>query len=519
MDLLSDDIFHHVLSFLPSRQDIANLALTNSRAFRYLHQADSANSIFMNLWQAQFGTNGDRLSFHSLFYLPKFVQQNTTATTTTAAAASNKTSSCHRTAKVGILSTAQERAALRYDNGHDDGHSTCMGYFGMELLWNDGPVVVWGDFSGVRLFSHGVESLLSVGAATTTDPTTDPRGERAMIAMGEEESHVLTVVSWPEQKLFFVGFSSGKVMCIQVQWNDATNQYSYSYRSSASHHTNEVTSLCVLPCLGLLSASVDGNVYKYPNAGLDGSLDNAICIFQVGNPVLTMDTIMHKGRCFVVTGDQGAHISLWWEVNDNDWQHSYSSVDEQCVPMEIIVWSTNSELYVIVGVSDGRLLCWRVDDLWELERMDDRANCWNGGRPVECLHVLGNLLLVGAGRKLGVFTLPDVRQEVPMCIGSPLPCHPKPKHFAGVVSCILNHTKQSLVTLCRDGTLREWTWKNQGGAKELLVLPQKRKRDDSAVTTTTTIIKVEPSHLGKQTRTLPTRRVAIRHKPIRRPGS
>ena len=293
MDLLSDDIFHHVLSFLPSRQDIANLSLTNSRAFRYLHQADAANTIFKNLWQAQFGTNGDRQSFHSLYYVPILVQQNTATTTTT-----SRKSPCHRTAKVGLLSAAQERAALRYDNGNDeDSHSACMGYFGMELLWDDGPIAVWGDFSGVRLFSHGVESLLSA-VSTAAAATTNRHGERVVIAMGEEESHVLTVVSWPQQKMFFVGFSSGKVMCIQAEVNGATNQYSYSYRSSASNHSNEVTSLCFLPCLGLLSTSVDGNVYKYPNAAVDGSLDNAICIFQVGNPVLTMSTILHKGPKF-----------------------------------------------------------------------------------------------------------------------------------------------------------------------------------------------------------------------------
>jgi hypothetical protein len=516
MDLLSDDIFHHVLSFLPSRRDIANVALTNSRAFRYLHHADSANSIFKNLWQAQFGTSGDRQSFHSLYYLPKFVQQNSTATP----AASTKSSPCHRTAKIGLLSAAQERAALRYDNGHDDGNATCMGYFGMELLWDDGPVVVWGDFAGVRVFSHGITSLLHlpIGAATAAATTTKPRGGRAVIALGDDESHVLTVVPWPERKLFFVGFSSGKVMCIQAELSSSTNQYSYSYRSSASHHTNEVTSLCFLPCLGLVSASVDGNVYIYPNASLDGSLDNAICIFQVGNPVLTMATILHKGRSFIVTGDQGAHISLWWEVSDNDWRHAYSSVDEQCVPTETIVWSTNSELYVIVGASDGRLLCWRVDDLWELERMDDRANGWNGCRPIECLCVLGNLLLVGAGRKLGLFALPDVRQDIPMFIGSPLPCHPKPKHFASVVSCIPNHAQQSLITLCRDGTLREWTWKSLGGTKEPLLLQQKRKRGGSAATTTNAsiITKVERR---RQNQTFPTRRVVNRRKPVRRQDS
>ena len=195
-------------------------------------------------------------------------------------------------------------------------------------------------------------------------------------------------------------------------------------------------------------------------------------------------------------------------MNDNEWRHSYSSVDEQGVPTETIVWSTNSELYVIVGVNDGRLLCWRVDDLWELEWMGDHANCWNGCRPIESLCVFGNLLLVGAGRKLGVFALPDVRHDVPMRIGSPLRCHPKLKRFASVVSCILNHTQQSLVTLCWDGTLREWTWKNQGcgtSTKEPLVLRQKRKRDGSAATTkstNTTSTTVEPTNLRKQNRLL-----------------
>jgi WD40 repeat protein len=490
MDLLSDDIFHHIISFLPSCVDLGNLSVTNWRAFSYIHQSHCANPIFKTLWQKQYNnmyhstttTREDdaRRSFQSLYYYPQFVKSN---------APKNHLKGFR---KLGILSPTQERAALLYENGDEE--ANCMGYFGMQLLWED-LVVVWGDFQGIRLLSGGIQGLLH----DHNDDHDDTNNREVVLSIGEEESHVLTILCLPDQKIIFLGFSSGKVWSIQAitttitittttsdttTTTTTTKQYSYRCVSSAMKHTNEVTSLCFLPeDGGLLSASVDGNVYKYPNATtMHGSLDNAICLFEVGNPVLTMSAIDHRGRTYLVTGDQGAYVSLWWQTTTiDDWQHSFIRLDNQNVPTETLLWlDGRSDLYVIVGDNGGRLLCWRLDDHLELELMGscvvNTNNILTTTQQIECFAVCGNLLLVANGRKTTVFSLPDgVRHSIPKLIGSPLSSHPRSQRYASVVSCFLCHDRQSLVTLCRDGTLHEWNYNNNNNKRDVSSLLRKKK--------------------------------------------
>jgi hypothetical protein len=427
MDDISDDVFHHIISFLSSRQDLANLALMNTRSFAFIHHDHKVNSLYEYFWFTQFGYKGDRQSFRSLYYVQKLVR--------------NAPITLNRTRKAGLLTPVQEHAALLYDNGEG---AASLGYFGMDLLWEHGPVAIWGDFPGVRVFSRGVQGVVS-------------DLKRSVISIGEDESHVLTLLSCPENKFIFLGFSTGKVVCIHTTCA-GNDQYSFSCVSTANFHTNEVTSLCFLPCGDLISTSVDGHVCRYPNAMAGGSLEEAFSICQVESPVLTCCTIYYAGRTFLVTGDQSAYVTLWWEFEEKEWRHTYCRLDSQGVPTQSLLWCDNSDLYVLIGDNDGKIHTWKVDDLLELEMMGiiDVLNGW----PVECLRVCGNLMLIGSGRKTVVFSLPDVRHSVPKIIGS-LRCHPNAQRFASVVSCFLCDARQSLVTLCRDGTLHEYSYEHE----------------------------------------------------------
>jgi WD40 repeat protein len=439
MDEVSDDIFHHILSYLSSRQDLANLALMNARAFAFIHHDQKVNSLFKDFWYDQFGYKGDRQSYRSLYYIKKLVR--------------NAPISLNRTRKAGLLTPVQEHAALLYDNGEG---AASLGYFGMDLLWEHGPVAIWGDFPGVRVFCRGVQGVIS-------------DLKRSVVSIGEDESHVLTLLSCPEKTSIFLGFSTGKVVCINTTFV-GNDQYHFSCVSSSNFHTNEVTSLSFLPSGDLISTSVDGHVYRYPNVMVDGSLEEAFSICHVESPILTCCTIYYAGRTFLVTGDQSAYVTLWWEFEEKEWRHTYCRLDSQGVPTQSLLWCDNKDLYVLIGDNDGKIHTWKVDDLFELEMMGviDVLNGWS----VECLRVCGNIMLIGSGRKTVIFSLPDVRHSVPKLIGS-LRCHPNTQRFASVVSCFLCHSRQSLVTLCRDGTLHEYSYEHE---KDMFKSNKKRGR-------------------------------------------
>ena len=277
---------------------------------------------------------------------------------------------------VGILSRTEEEQAVLYDNpskvlpGHED-HS--FGYFGMVSLdidiltnrtvngkradrdgklTNDKPIVVFGDYSGARIFRSLKEMIYESGGkkkcasgvlhrSTTTSPA-----QFCSVGAHNGGGQVLTVIVCSPRHLslmtndstghasctkpcFFLGFASGMVMAVGAEGAD---EREYNAISTMTVHTNEVTSLAFIPWsnkrgsprYSLVSASVDGKVFLYPYAlrGDQGfSLDGPILAFtNISNtPIIsitaTMNSIAHgnvtSNAVMICTGDQEGNVRVW----------------------------------------------------------------------------------------------------------------------------------------------------------------------------------------------------------------
>eukprot|EP00547_Thalassionema_nitzschioides_P000274 CAMPEP_0194215980 /NCGR_PEP_ID=MMETSP0156-20130528/18159_1 /TAXON_ID=33649 /ORGANISM="Thalassionema nitzschioides, Strain L26-B" /LENGTH=543 /DNA_ID=CAMNT_0038944637 /DNA_START=341 /DNA_END=1969 /DNA_ORIENTATION=- len=324
-----------------------------------------------------------------------------------------------------------------------------MGYFGMKQLWQDGPIAVWGDYQGIRLLSRGIEQLME-------------DEERKAISIGQGVSRVLSVIVLAEKNFLFVAFASGMVSCVRVT-RSRRDDHTYETISSASAHTNEVTSLSIVFTngndSGLFSGSVDGKIFKYPRA-VDGSLEGATLICNLGSSaVLTISTLNHpSGRTFLLTGDAGGYITLWWGTyGSKEWHNTYSKLKSKrdAVPTQSLLWSTDSNLYIICGDNSGGISFLEVNELLELDfigRKDTHSM-------VESFEVSGNLLLVCGGFQVSCFVLPDANENAFTFQGT-LSCYSQVTQST-ILSSFLCHSRQSCITLCRDGTLQEIQYGSQ----------------------------------------------------------
>lgn len=290
---------------------------------------------------------------------------------------------------VGILTPREEYQAMAYDHpSYATSERPCFGYFGLcafnilipcqsesstscSETTNEGrlitrtPVVVWGDFDGVRIYnsmedmiyyrprsrsgtSSAVPRLNTKEPASTSDKKISPMLPPFM-AVATEYGLVLSVLACPPAECsdgshlcnpcLFLGFASGMVMSIcAVLKPDGSIEYQKG--QCVQPHTNEVTALVLVTIPNsstptarrcekhiLASGSVDGNVYVYPHAlkrRRNYSIEQPILVLTNGNnvPVLSMAAInmpLKQGfsRVVIITGDQLGNITLWSTRTDD----------------------------------------------------------------------------------------------------------------------------------------------------------------------------------------------------------
>eukprot|EP00978_Attheya_sp_CCMP212_P011306 scaffold27859_cov55-Attheya_sp.AAC.8 len=494
-----------------------------------------------------------------------------------------------RRATLGVLTPREESEAILYDNPASAPYTNvqyCCGYFGMMPFHCTGssitiqktPIVVWGDFPGVRIFdalqdvlyapspvAHnpndiGLEPSSKIATTSRDGTSSSSEGERpvftSVMAANDGGGPVLAVLACPPPKnsggsllegmpCLFLGFASGMVMSICARISPSSDDDSggssceYTKISAVTPHTDEVTVLAFVPYSGtttdlemtmmLVSAGVDGKVFLYPYALLSRqnyALDNPVLVIEhklgifsiAATRVSLGDNDASPAVVVVCTGDQHGNITLWEKQTQCNVRgepicsHASSSVtsldgDQNQQPQ--VIWnesdyfvqaqayaaSTHSGSMVtrmafahgtvlITGSNFGDVRFWDLqmmvreeeDSSHRVPRLTLRHGiCSAHDGTVEVVEVCGNVALTSGGND-GMIKGWDLSKGTMM---GAIPCHVgKPLHSllldtqdrakrgkkkmlkSSVVGAIFQN--ESLVCICRDGTLHTWDYSSIG---------------------------------------------------------
>lgn len=458
---LCDDVWFQILSFVPTMKELQSFGQANKRAQHLIHKSSIMEDTFERFFRGYHCSGGGREEFRSLYSLERFVRHSVQRAPL-------------RQCRVGVLTEQQRQSSRKYDRGKC-GDDICLGYFGMRPLSGkieQGPVIVWGDFDGVRIL-ESFEGMQSGHG-----------GEQKISSVGEEEeSRVLTALSrQPPQDdpvtVFFVGFASGKVGRVRNKshWE---GRYRFETDAATRAHTDEVTSLCFLPCdstesRNLISGSVDGTVWEYPN----DAFSKPIRLFDTEAPVLSMATVVFQEQTLIATVDT-QHLSLWAKWKNEEWSCRYQQAP--CIgglTAVTFVRKQDEQLFMVTGSNKGEIVLWRLDDLWELELVEPTPDCQAITKPVESTRVIGQLLFVNAGPHVHIFETP-LSQDFPLVYQGEL--RSVSSYGSAVMGMELCHKRQTMITLARDGTVTEWSYKSFDIPSELV--PIKSRNRSRSMTT------------------------------------
>lgn len=469
-----DDVLHLVFAFLPNIQDLRSFALVNKRASRWTLESAMTNPLFGIAYEREFGdaiaARMGRTAWKQLYKIRQGLSQGMKTI--------NESSFSDEIKSVGILPRERETEAIGYDHKRHFRAGQCLGYFGMTRVFpheENGPLIVWGDFDGVYIVPSPKDLLPS--------DTRDEDTRKASFQKLQGDSQVLSVVSSPlsvnketNSTTFFLGYASGSVQAVKAVKEREQGRYSYEVVSTASSHTDEVTSLAVLPfkILGgppcLASSSVDGTVRIYPDSfSADPTLANAALLFRTADsPHKVLCVAAGKGGNLICTGDDSGRLTLWSPKGSFCPENEPCWTNKGSIPFDLggslptfIHFHPTKKNFVIVGTNRGGLFTFRSSVTHELELIPLNSIQTAHVGTIESAQLIGNILLTSSANEGHIMGW-DVRTLLP--IGS-LPVHPgrlyplaESRAFvlkAAVMSTILSHKRESLLCLCRDGTVRE----------------------------------------------------------------
>eukprot|EP00978_Attheya_sp_CCMP212_P017445 scaffold46466_cov44-Attheya_sp.AAC.1 len=459
---------------------------------------------------------------------------------------------------LGVLTPQEELEAIWYDNPTSapfpDVHYSC-GYFGMLKLHIPSkaldpiksPIVVWGDFHGVRIFeslddilrvpsSHVVASIpnaasssSSSSSSTHSKSTRDASNKMerqpsfVTVAGNVDGGPVLAALSSPpslqndyleEPPCLFLGFASGMVMSISVRTKSSPSGcHEYEQISTVTPHTDEVTALAFVPKSPsqdtmLASAGADGKVFlythsfhpqhKYALANPILAFQNRVTIFSLAATSVSLD--YDSSHVVLSIGDQEGNIGLWERRKRlSVWKEPPTSapITSQSLGEDQIAWNdiyyfehvqtcvastqrirsglilTKMEFYhdtvLVTGSNFGDVCVWDLNNISRDSGFSDdvswltirhRTNSAHNGT-VEAVEVCGNIALTSGGNDgaikgwdlskgtlLGIVSchpgraLPDVRDQTML--------------KSSVVGSLFHN--ESIVSICRDGTLHTWDY-------------------------------------------------------------
>jgi WD40 repeat protein len=525
MDLLNDDIFYQIASFLPTLPSIISFCQTSKRAVRLLNNSSHSEKLFRGIFLRQFGEKGTTgcfesdLSWRERWSMVCGLRRGLAMQPESSRAfvrPANQNNQVRNT--VGLLNFQDERDALYYDNPDltPDDRAYSNGYFGMERLrlppppnaldnWQP-PVVVRGDFNGLRIF-HSLNEVISEAS--------DAEDSR-FVALGDNEDGgqilallhcAISSISFQSNEAkpcCFIGYASGGVAAITAALIENGSRYAFAISDMANSHSSEVTALAFVNFGSrgeyesvLFSACCGGKVYFYPNAmnSSNGySLEESVLAFSNYDdcPIFSMSSTVVQVQAdeevfsVLCTGDRDGNIRLWLKPNDSTkcQKFRHLSMCKSCTQRG----STGYHLVtrtmfihnnlLITGTNAGDVRIWQLECKGNKSRANGKGKLrlklslrheLFGGHSgaVELMVNIGDVLLTSGGNDGSVLGW-NLTSGLKIC---KVVCHrgrevPLPFPQLGVwpvvkssvVDVVINAKDGVLTSLCRDGTLEQWTF-------------------------------------------------------------
>jgi hypothetical protein len=425
---------------------------------------------------------------------------------------------------LGVLSKTLERNVLAYDHPavialdenerygrrelREDEQTT--GYFGFQILPKE--VAVYGDYSGISFFPS-VDSFV-----TEDDQQRKPNGWLfgdcyQVMAVHQEESFL------------FLGFASGTIHCIStVHDNSDIQEYPYISCNSETH-SNEITCLAKAGTLHLASggskqgtttADVVSDVFLHWNALQDGNLDHVSRLSLTSSgpalsvasssfsyfyyPVGQGPSIMN----YVTYGaSNGSIVVSLWDDDTLFETNTFSCVFENPLPGHVVfleymsnpLQATTTQCYnhhhqqrLVIGTSLGNVYVAQhdvLDHTHQLEMMYTLEACCPGGC-VDAVQLVGSVLIT-AGASNGKIYCWDWNSGASLCS---LQIHPGRLYYqtrlhSAVIDIAFCKERSSLICLCRDGYVEEWSIRDEWNTYLTSITTQQEQQEQQHDTTQT----------------------------------
>jgi hypothetical protein len=515
---LSSDALHHILEYLQgSLQDLRSIGYTN----RYLYSIifvdvpNTTDPLFpqggKRYWKNMYNLRSLLVDYTSTS------MSATSMSTSTSTSTQRKDQSNNTCQPLGILQPSQEAASLAFD--HPDlleveepttttttTTTSCAGYFGFCVLPQE--VAVWGDFSGVS-FIPSLQAFVNDDESSTTQNNNKSNG-----VLFERALQVMVAFYYEQGSLLFLGFASGQIHCISVNttitgtctgeeepFSSSSSSSSkskskqsiqeYPYISANLQHPNEITSLIQAGHDHLASGSMmNSKVLIHWNALQDGNLDRVSVIHYDLESVLSIASCVVNHQIYLTVGSSNQTIF-----------HSCWSLEEPTVPTSVVnvphptvlvtpsipghvVFLSYLDQRLVLGTSMETLAVLTMDDSEEddedgsffLEVLWQIASCCPGGC-VESVERVGTVLITAGGTNgrvmfwdwdtgcaLGQLRVHPGRpwawstRSCGLGSGSGSGSGSRTTNvYSSVVSTYFCHERSSLLCLCRDGHVREWS--------------------------------------------------------------
>lgn len=534
MNALSEDILYHVASFLPTLSQLSSFCATSRRARRLLHGSVHSEKLLRGIFLRQFGQDGTRgnferdMSWRERWSMVRGLRRGLLNGTMQPPSSPAAAASPRLRGTVGVLPAQDEAEAVYYDNPEhipDPDRAHCNGYFGMEVLhlprppsagpdWQQ-PVVVRGDFNGIKIFISGSSALFCQNGSEdeTSGGSQRTNGESVTLGGNEEGGQALSLIQCDvtleslqrgareggtRQPCCFVGYASGKVAAVAAALTPESDGYTFTV-STHHAHESEVTDLTFVNCGSapgddmpvLFSACCAGKVYFYPDAlsSAQGfSMDRSVLAFAnfYNCPIFSMaSTVVHsQGRSLSIlcTGDRDGNIRIWLKPDDDLVGLCTRTAQQKFRHIQLYKSSTHRgtgchlvtrAMFVkgdllITGTNNGDVRFWQLRCIEDPSRSLDKGplpnltlrydlmGVHNGA--VELLMNVGDVLLSSGGND-GKITGWDISSGLSLgCV----PCHPGTRLQDGtatvrscVVDLLISGKAGSLISLCRDGSLKQ----------------------------------------------------------------
>jgi len=511
MNMLSDDIIYTITSYIPNINDLISFCKTSRRGQKLLYGSNNVHSekLLMSVYLRTFENirgnyyDSENMSWKErwamIYNLRRGLVHNIIQPLTTAISRQLRST-------VGILPQQDELDAIYYDNPEhcQEGVLYCNGYFGMCILQDlprppnydydgdwEAPIIVRGDFNGIRIFNSMSDSLFGrIALEPTLALGTDDEGGQvlSLIQCGN-----LNVQDGP---ICFLGYASGRVDAVSATLNSDGNGYDFAISSSCHAHSSEVTDLTFVNCKSsrededvpvLFSACCGGKVYFYPNAlnsEQNFSMEQSVLafsnsydcpIFSLASTVLQSST--KKSSSVLVTGDRDGNITLWLK-SDQDLLGLSTCSGQKFRRIQKYKSSTQPgghlvtraklihDNLLITGTNNGDVRFWQLQCSRDKSRMIgsnsslpnlslryDLIGIHNGA--IELLVNIGNVLLTSGGND-GKIVGWDISTGSRL---GDMQCHQGRQIESGVLqSCVvdllINGKDGTFISLCRDGSLR-----------------------------------------------------------------